>query len=306
MLKRLNTPILLIGFNRPDLIEKVFNQIKLVKPRKLYLAVDGERNKIEEIKVNQVKNIIKLVDWNCEVKTLFADKNYGCKLGPVRAMNWFFRNEEMGIILEDDVLADESFFYYCDELLEKYKNDDRIGIISGDNYTKISDKNSYLFSKYSQTWGWATWRRVWNKYDIEIKDWPEKNNNNWLNSFFDNYGTVLYWKLIFNQIYNKVITTAWDYQWTYMSWKYNLLTIIPQRNLVTNIGIGVEGATHTKVKNILFNYPRSKVLFPLKHPNNIEINKKLDNFIQKNGYVLWKEVGMFLIRKIKKIRVQFD
>jgi len=299
--KRLNTPILLIGFNRPDLIKRVLAQIKLVKPRKLYLAVDGARNNDEEMKVRLVKNIIKLVDWDCKVKTLFADQNYGCKLGPVRAMNWFFKNEEAGIILEDDVLADESFFYYCQELLEKYKNNNRIGTISGDNYTKIYDRNSYLFSKYSQTWGWATWRRVWNKYDIEIMDWPEKNSNNWLKNVFNNYWTVSYWKLVFYQIYNNVITTAWDYQWTYMSWKYNLLTIIPKNNLVTNIGIGVEGATHTKVKNVLFEYPRHKIIFPLVHPKNIEINKKLDNYIQKNGYVLWKEVGMFFVRKYKQL-----
>ncbi len=303
MQKRFNTPILLIGFIRPDLIKRVFAQIRLVRPIKLYLAVDGARNETENSKVNEVRKIVKEIDWDCEVKTLFADKNHGSKLGPVKAMNWFFENEEMGIILEDDILVSKSFFYYCKELLNKYRNNPKIGSISGNNFSEVSDINySYMFSKYSQTWGWATWRRVWKKYDIGIKDWPKRKKSGWLKSVLPTYSSLFYWKLIFDAVYKGEIKSAWDYQWTYMGWVNKLLTIIPKKNLATNIGIGLPGATHTKMKGKLYKYPKYNIDLPLKHPQHIELNKILDKEIQKNNYVLWKEVSMNLFRKFKILR----
>jgi len=304
MLKRFNTPILLICFNRPDLIKKVLAQIRMVKPISLYLAVDGARNDAEKRKVDEVKKMVGEIDWNCEVKTLFADKNFGCKYGPVRAMNWFFENEEMGIILEDDILVSKSFFYYCQELLNRYKNNQKIGTVSGNNFSEVSDADySYMFSKYSQTWGWATWRRVWKKYDIKIKDWPKRKKSGWLNNVLPTKISVFYWKIIFDAVYKGEMESAWDYQWTYMSWVNKLLTIIPQRNLATNIGIGLAGATHTKLKGKLYEYPKYEIDIPLKHPQHIEINETLDEEIQKNNYVLWKEVFMNLFRKLR-IRIQ--
>lgn len=302
MLKKLNTPILLIGFNRPDLIERVFSQIRLVKPEKLYLAVDGARNKNEEIKVNLVKDIIKLIDWECEVKTLFADKNYGCNLGPVRAMNWFFQNEEMGIILEDDVLADESFFYYCQELLEKYKCNKKIGSISGNNFQFgiKNGKGDYYFSKYSHSCGWATWRRSWNLFDIKIKDY-EKFKEIVLNKVFNKYIDKLYWKLIFSEIVDGTIDSAWDYQWNWMMWKNKMLGIIPNNNLVKNIGFNREDATHTKFRSKFAEIMVDPIMFPLKHPEFIVRSIEADDYTQKNNYILWKEVGMFLIRKYKQL-----
>lgn len=299
-IKRFETPILFIGFNRPDLIERVFNQVRLVKPKRLYFAVDGARNNDEEIKVNQVKNIIKLVDWDCEVKTLFANKNYGCKFGPVRAIDWFFKNEEMGIILEDDVLADKSFFYYCEELLDKYKNDKRVGSISGNNFVPKADfeGKDYLYSSYSQTWGWATWRRVWKDYDIGMKNWPGLKNEKFLNNKFDNWFTVIYWQLIFDSVYSNKISSAWDYQFTFLNWQKNYLTIIPKSNLTKNIGIGHANATHTKSKNKLSDILVKKIVLPLKHPKDVVANKYFDNKIQKNNYVLWKEIGLRIYRKI--------
>jgi len=303
MQKRFDIPILLIGFNRPDFTKKVLAQIRLVKPLKLYFAVDGARNNLENKKVNEVKKIVGEVDWSCEVKTLFADKNFGSKYGPFRALDWFFKNEEMGIILEDDILVSKSFFYYCHELLNRYKNNPKIGTVSGNNFFGISDPDhDYMFSKYSQTWGWATWRRVWEKYDIEIKDWPKRKYSRWLNDVLSDIFPVFYWKIIFDAVYKGEIESAWDYQWTYMSWVNNFFTIIPRRNLTTNIGIGVTGATHTKMKGKLFNYPKYEIDIPLKHPQYLEISETLDKKIQKNNYVLWKEVAMNLFRKIRIIK----
>ncbi len=297
MSKKINTPVLLICFNRPNLTRKVFEQIRIVKPSKLYVAVDGPRNNTEKVLVDDVKSIFKTIDWPCRIKKNFQKKNLGCKLGPIAAMKWFFKNEEMGIILEDDILASVSFFYYCDELLNKYKNTTEIGTISGNNFTDLSNtKYSYLFTKYSQTWGWATWRRVWEKYDLSLSDWPYKKKERWLKSILDNTLARLYWKIIFNAVYKGEIESAWDYQWTYMSWKNGLLTIIPRRNLATNIGIGVAGATHTKMKGKLFDFPKFEMEFPMKHPKEHKSNILLDAKIQKS-YVLWKEILMNLFRK---------
>lgn len=303
-MKKIKSAVLLIAFNRPELTEKVLTQLREIKPSKLYIAIDGARNKQDQYQIEKVKQVIKTIDWGCELKTNFASKNYGCKYGPIRAIDWLFKNEDRGIILEDDILADKSFFFFADQLLEKYINEKKIGSISGNNFTNSpKTKKSYMFSKYSQTWGWATWRRVWDKYDLHLKDWPQKRDNKWLHSVLNNTSSRLYWKIIFNAVYKEEINSAWDYQWTYMSWKNNLLTIIPKKNLATNIGIGVTGATHTKVRGKLYDYPKYEVDFPLKHPNKIESNKKLDIEIQKS-YVLWKELAMNIVRKFHIIKKQ--
>jgi len=296
-----NTPILLIGFNRPDLFQKVLDRVMEVKPRRIYVGLDGARAGREDDKknLNEIKRIVKNIK-GCEVKTNYQPKNLGCKYGPVAAMNWFFDNEEMGIILEDDVLADKSFFYYCQELLEKFKDDKRVGSISGNNF--VPDANfegkSYLFSSYSQTWGWATWRRVWKDYDIEMKNWPKLRREKLLNKKFDNWFTVIYWRLIFDSMYKKINNGTWDYQFTFLNWQKNYLTIIPKFNLTKNIGIGHVNATHTKTKSKLSDISVEKMVLPLKHPKEVIANKYFDNKIQKNNYVLWKEVGLRIYRKI--------
>jgi hypothetical protein len=295
MLKEsLKTPVLLIAFNRPELTRRVLDQIRKVKPEKLYLAVDGPRKgKSDDTeKCEDVKKLAEQINWPCEVKTLFSDKNLGCKLGPYSAIKWFFENVKEGIILEDDVLPDVSFFYFCQDLLNYYRDDARIGTISGNNFQEGMEINdSYCFSIYSQTWGWATWRRVWKKYDVDIKKWPELKNKKWLKSILKKPLARFYWRLIFDAVYSKKINSAWDYQWTFVSFFENFLTIIPGVNLATNIGIGDIGATHTKRKNRLSLINSKEIIFPLIHPKSVSTNTLLDKMIQKKTYVLWKEIG---------------
>jgi len=193
-----------------------------------------------------------------------------------------------------------SFFYFCQELLEKYKNDDRVGSISGNSFVPKADfkGKSYLFSSYSQTWGWATWRRVWKDYDIEMKDWPILRKEKMLNEKFNNWLSVIYWQLIFDSMYINKISSAWDYQFTFLNWQKNYLTVIPKYNLTKNIGIGHANATHTKSKNNLSEIKVNKMVLPLKHPKEVIANKYFDKRIQKNNYVLWKEIGLRIYRKI--------
>ena len=155
--------VLFIIFNRPETTQRVFDAIRLAKPTRLYIAADGPReNKTGEKELcEQARKIAQNVDWDCEVKTLFQKENLGCGKAVSHAISWFFENEDMGIILEDDCLPHQSFFKYCEELLEKYKNNDRIGIISGNNFQKKRKIGSfsYYFSDIVNIWGWATWAR---------------------------------------------------------------------------------------------------------------------------------------------------
>ncbi len=186
---RFDVPILLLAFNRPNQTRRVFDAIKAIQPTKFYFAADGPREgRAEEAILCQTvrTSILENIDWDCEVKTLFRDKNLGCKYAVSSAISWFFENEPEGIILEDDCLPDASFFPFCAELLEKYRHDDRIMMISGDNYQKdkLRTDYSYYFTRYNQIWGWASWRRVWNLYDVEMKLLPEILEKGYLYDIF--------------------------------------------------------------------------------------------------------------------------
>ncbi len=286
MEKKLTTPVLFLIFNRPDTTQTVFNEIQKAKPAKLFVAADGPRDnkKGEKEKCEQTKKIIEQVDWDCEVKTLFRDKNLGCKMAPSSAINWFFENVEEGIVLEDDCLPHRTFFRFCQELLEKYREDERVFVISGDNHLfgRKRTNYSYYFSRYSHTWGWATWRRAWLHYDGDIKIWPEIKNGNWPKDILGYSDAVRYWSNIFQRVYQNKID-AWDYPWIFSCWTQNGLTIIPSVNLVSNIGFGPE-STHTKGRSPYANMAVAAMDFPLRHPPFIVRDTKADDFVQRTHF----------------------
>ena len=226
------------------------------------------------------------VDWDCEVKTLFRDKNLGCKIAISSAIDWFFEHEEMGIILEDDCLPHPTFFRFCEELLEKYRDDERIAIISGNNFQfgRKRTNYSYYFSRYPHIWGWASWRRAWKNYDVDMKIWSEIRNGNWLQDLFKDKKSVQYWANIFEKTYQGKIN-SWDYMWTFSCWIQNALTVIPNVNLISNIGFGLD-ASHTKATTKLSNISTSPIEFPLKHPNFIIRDTLADDFTQRNIFEL--------------------
>lgn len=275
--QNLNTPILLIGFIRFDKAQKVFDEIKKVKPSKLFLAVDGPRNN----NVNDAELCIKTqsltrqVDWPCDVKTLFQETNLGCGYGPVTAINWFFDNVESGIILEDDCIPDQSFFYFCQELLNyhRYKNNDKIMHISGNNFQNKKKRGdaSYYFSEYTHNWGWATWRRAWRHNDHGLIS-PELRKH------------------------------IWDKSWLISVKKQKGLAILPNVNLVSNIGSG-ENATHTAGITEFSNMPAQNMKFPLIHPRKIKKNIFADYFTYKN--VFGGKLRTLLLQKILIITPEF-
>jgi hypothetical protein len=281
----LETPILFLTFNRPKQTEKVFAQIRNAKPTKLYFAIDGPRaGKIgEEDLCQQVKHIVlDNIDWNCEVKTLIRDKNLGCKQAVSSAITWFFEHEPEGIILEDDCLPDPSFFPYCAELLSKYRDDTRIMMISGDYFQKekLRSDYSYYFTRYNQIWGWASWRRVWNLYDVEMKILPEILKNNYLFDILQDKTAVKKWEKAFLKVYEGKNDT-WDYQFTLTCFIHGGLCINPNVNLISNIGYD-ENATHTSPDSFsLANLPVEPIQFPLKHPPYMIRDNVADTYDEK-------------------------
>ena len=303
MEKSFKTPILFIIFNRPDVTIRVFNEIKKIKPSKLYVVADGPReSKAEEKeKCNETREIIDLVDWDCEVFKNYSDINLGCKKRVSSGIDWFFEQEEQGIILEDDCLPTQSFFKFCEEMLEKYKNEDKVGMISGDNFQfgKVKNQYSYYFSRYSHIWGWATWRRAWKKYDVSIRIWQELKKEKILKNIFNNVRDEYYWSKIFDDVYKNKIDT-WDYQWSFTCFINNYLSVMPEKNLISNIGFSKDSGTHTKRFSKFSNMETEELQFPLKSPPEIVRSVESDNITQKNNYPFWRFLIGRIIKKILK------
>jgi len=296
-----NVPILLIAFNRPNITQKVFNEIKKIEPKQLFFSVDGPREtKFGEDKLCEVtKDIIKQVNWKCEVKTLFHENNLGCGIAPMQAISWFFENVEEGIILEDDCIPTQSFFRYTQELLEDYRNNERIMVISGNNFQfgQKRGEASYYFSIYPHTWGWATWKRAWKHFDFAIEGLPEFKTNNNIQNIFKDKSVQKYWLEIFDKVYGGKRSDIWDYQWLYAVWSNNGLAIIPNVNLVSNEGFGPE-ATHTKKPDKKISGLKTEdIHFPLIHPETIKPNTVADIFT--SSFFFQRNEG--LKGKLKKI-----
>lgn len=274
---QLNTPVLLLGFIRSQTAQKVFNEIKKVKPKKFFLAVDGPRSNKPEDKAlcQKTRDIAKQIDWECEVKTLFQEKNLGCGLETMTAINWFFENVDEGIIFDDDCIPDQSFFYFCQELLEYYKDNEKIMHISGDNFQegKKRGNSSYYFSQYTHNWGWATWKRAWKYFDFDIAG-PEKKKH------------------------------TWDTQWHLSVKKHHGLAILPNVNLISNIGFN-NGATHTSHESKFSNMPTEAMVFPIIHPKKINRNLTADFFTYCEVFggsvrkIVFHEITKIIPRHIK-------
>lgn len=295
----LSTPILLIVFNRLNTAQSVLNQIRLVKPRKLYIASDGARRSRdgEDANIKNIrKYILESIDWDCKVETLFQDNNLGCKVGVSTAIDWFFNNEESGIILEDDVIPSVSFFYYCEELLEKYKNEESIGMISGSNYffeERVSD-DDYYFSMFPFIWGWATWRRVWDKYDSSMKDLDKKRLLKIIRNIFTTKECINYYYDSIIATYNNKINT-WDYQLAYLMFCNAYYNICPTKNMISNIGFGSD-ATHTKHDSIHNNMQRYEINFPIRHPQ--KINRGLGADINFENRAFKKNIFKSILKRL--------
>lgn len=298
------TPILLLVFNRPDTTKKVIEAIREVKPKKLFVVADGPRkNKAgEEIICEEVRKIVTdAVDWKCELITDFRSENLGCGYGVYKAISWFFEHVEKGIILEDDCLANPSFFAFCEELLNLYKDNDKVMHISGNNFQfgKKFGNASYYFSNYSHIWGWATWRRAWNKYQFELNDLEQSIQNGLFNHLETNETEIKFWTNIFEELKNGK-QDVWDGQWLYTVWKNKGFTILPNVNLVKNIGFNSD-ATHTHSHENIMSNIETVSIDQIKHPEEIKVFKGADARSFKIIFLNQLTFQMKIKNKLKQI-----
>ena len=277
----LTTPVVLLIYNRPQLTSKVFDIISQVSPAKLYIVADGPLRKVDISLCQQTRNIVSQVDWPCQVKRIYSQSNLGLRKRVITGLNQIFQNEETAIILEDDCIPDLSYFRYCEELLDKYANDTRILSIAGfNNYPSNHKEDSYYFSRYVESWGWATWKRAWELYSDDMADWPNLRTTDWLYTVTGSFWESIYWKYIFDLTY-KGKYNSWAYRWMYTAFQNKMVTIIPKTNLISNIGFG-NSATNTKISVKL---PKTNsIRFPLKHPKEVTINEPLDMIYSKKLY----------------------
>lgn len=292
---RLRTPVAFIIFNRPDTTERVFAEIAKAKPPKLLVVADGARvdRQGEAEKVAAARAIIDRVDWECEVLTNFSEVNLGCKKRVSSGIDWVFEQVEEAIILEDDCLPDSTFFRFCQGMLERYRHDQRIGMISGDNFQfgRRYGDDSYYFSKYVHIWGWATWRDRWaGSYDVTLAKWPTIRDEGRLVDMVGDAREARYWGKIFERVHHGLIDT-WDYQWVFANWVNGRLSIVPAVNLISNVGFG-QNATHTTGASDLENLPVTPIKFPLSHPLGVFKNIQADSFSEKKccSAPLWKRI----------------
>lgn len=272
------SPILFLIFNRPHLSRQIFDSIKLAKPTRLYIAADGPRNnRLNEDRLcEETRAIVQQIDWPCEVKTLFRTENLGCKHAVASAINWFFEHEEEGIILEDDCLPGNSFFYFCDTLLEHYRDDTRINHISGCNFqhNKQWGDATYYFSNLTHVWGWASWRRAWTGYDVNLTRYDSHEVRQQFEKIFTNAFVVDSWTEIFETMKAGKIDT-WDYQLAFVNMFNNTLSIVPNANLISNIGFGNDATHTTDTTNINARIPLESISH-IEHPKYILPEKQAD------------------------------
>lgn len=299
----MKSPVLFLIFNRPDSTAVVFAAIREAKPERLYVAADGPRadREGEAERCEEARRIATEVDWPCEVRTLFRDENLGCRRAVSGAITWFFEHEEEGIILEDDCVPHPSFFPYCETLLERYRDDERVMLVGGDNTlsSEVTWRGSYDFSRHALIWGWATWARAWAKYDFD--NFVSSCRDPVLSDVFSENFAQLAWERRLTRAAEGSLN-SWATPWLFTVWQCSGLAAVPATNLVSNIGFG-EDATHTKGSGGARDARvAEEVHFPLQHPP-IVANPELDAAITRDIHGIQRPLALHLRawRKLKRL-----
>lgn len=272
------SPVLFLVFNRPSLTAKVFAEIRAARPPVLYVAADGPRKtRPDEARLcAEARAVVTQVDWPCEVRTLFRDENLGCRDAVSSALDWVFEHEAEAIVLEDDCLPAPDFFSFCDAMLERYRGETRIRHITGTNLQHGIQRGtaSYYFSRISHVWGWASWRRAWNDYDKKLRSFSRRAFWRKLNTAYRDPIIAEYFMKIFDRLRREKIDT-WDFQLQFTNLFHDGLTIIPNVNLISNVGFGPD-ATHTLETDSENAGLSTHRLGPLVHPDRLELCEEAD------------------------------
>jgi hypothetical protein len=291
-------PVLFLVFNRPDLTAESFAAIRLAKPKQLFIAADGPRadRPAEKELCERVREIATKVDWSCDVKTLFREHNLGCRDAVRLAIDWFYGNVEEGIVLEDDCLPEPTFFPYCATLLERYRHDERIMCVTGNNFQKaaIGRDESYYYSIYNHCWGWASWRRAWACFDNSMADWPALKTSDFLSGFLRR-DAANFWRSNFDSVYESRVNT-WDYVWTYTCWANSGLTVVPNVNLVNNIGFDSRATHTTRAPKQDLQSVRRPIQFPLIAPRSVCRSVPADHFTEDCHFRVRRSLSKKLLK----------
>jgi hypothetical protein len=296
-------PILIIGFNRPHIINKTFDCIRNAKPQKLYIAIDGPRQWKEEESdlVNKVKEIVSQVNWTCDVKYKFSDENKGAEITVSSAISWVLSEEKYVIVIEDDIIAPFAFLRFAQEMLIKYQHESQITIVSGCNFTPIGtpNKEDYFFAKYGHSWGWATWKRAWEGFDLNLEIKEEHLQLEFLKSITNSNKEAKYYQRVFTQMKNNGVgNNTWDYISLYRNRINNKLSIIPRVNLTSNIGVY---GLHADGKTKHHFRPFDEAFVVKQHPQQILCWNKYDIYHFKHYINNIAPLYKRIIRKSNKI-----
>jgi len=270
----LRTPVLFLIFNRPAYTERVFERIAAARPSKLLVVADGPRSADEADLCRETRDIVARVDWDCEVIPNYSEANMGCRARVSSGIDWAFSLVEEAIILEDDCLPAASFFSFCELMLDRYRDDKRVMMVSGTNFLRdqLDIPESYTFSQYPSIWGWATWRRAWQLYDVNMEQWPVVRDQRQLERLVRNERVSAFYSAVWND--TSTINSTWDYQWSFARRFNHGLGAVPRVNLVSNIG--TTGATHgagdTRLGAPTFDLDTSNLI----HPRSVFPDQRLD------------------------------
>jgi hypothetical protein len=304
---QLETPVVFLVFNRPGHTQQVLEEIRRARPPRLYVVGDGPRpDRANDVSlVQEVQSIIAQgVDWPCAIRTNYAETNLGCGRRVSSGLDWVFAQELEAIVLEDDCLPDPTFFRFCAEVLTRYRQDARIGMISGCNFqdSPPADGASYYYSVYNHGWGWAAWRRSWQLFDWQMARWTALRASSWLKDFLGSRLAANYWREAFDLTQAGYIDT-WDYRWTSSLWAHGALAVLPARNLVTNIGFD-SAATNFSDRDKRLSIASGPMSFPLNYPDQIARNARADHFTERHIYNIgWKMMVKDYLKRTRRSRV---
>jgi FAD/FMN-containing dehydrogenase len=279
------TPVLLLAFNRPETTSLVFERLREVQPLRLLISLDGPRADVKTDLANclAVREIVSRVDWDCNVSTRVAKTNRGCRYGPASGIDWAFRQVDEVIILEDDCVPDPSFFLYCAELLDRYRDTPLVRSIGGHRWEApdLRDGAGYYYSRYPSTWGWATWADRWRGFDVDMQEWRTLRSESWLINLLRDERYVNYWHRTFDAMIQGL--DAWDYAWLFACWMKGGLSIRSNVNLVANLGFG-SAATHTFQSDHPASRLATNIDLPLRHPPTIEADERVEELLEWANY----------------------
>ena len=264
-------------YKRPDLTARVFAEIARARPRRLLVVADGPRDATEQAACAQARAVAAKVDWPCEVLTNYSDANLGCRRRVASGLDWVFEQVDEAIVLEDDCLPHPSFFRYCADLLERFRDDPRVGHVGATNYRRGPQPcgTSYYFSRYCTVWGWATWRRAWRQYDVDMRAWPALKQQGWHYRVFPSRAEAEFFEAYWDDIQSGRIDT-WDGQWLFALRVHEACSVSPTVNLVTNIGFGADASHAVDADRPYANVPLRPMRFPLVHPADLLIDEDAD------------------------------